>query len=84
MAALQQLKPSPQLAKLISHRNYAADLAALVSAPAPRSQLVLAFADFLASLFSVHSRELVPFANVLVSSDCLLRLLCSGNKVLGP
>lgn len=70
------------MVKLISHRNYSSDLASLLAAQNPRSKLVTTLTDYLVKLFDLHTNHLLSFANLLITSDCLLRLLASGNKVI--
>ena len=76
------MKITPQLIKLINHRNYSSELATLFASHNPRSKLITALTDFLLELFAAHSNQLIPFANLLISTECLLRLLASGNKVI--
>lgn len=78
---VKALTPSPQLVKLITHRNYASEIAALFAAHSPRTKLITALADFLQELFTSYANQLIGFANLLILPECLLRLLASGNKV---
>ena len=48
----------------------------------PRTQLVTTLTDYLILLFTVNCNQLITFANVLITSDCLVRLLGSGNRVV--
>lgn len=70
-----------QMVKLISHRNYSSDLASLLASQNPRSKLVTTLTEYLLKLFDLYTNQLLSFANLLISGDCLLRLLASGNKV---
>lgn len=78
---IKSLKPSPHLIKLINHRNYSSEIAALFAAHNPRTKLITVLTDFLLELFSTSANQIIAFANLLVSNECLLRLLASGNKV---
>lgn len=78
---ITSLKVNPQLIKLINHRNYSAELASLFASHNPRTKLITALSEFLIELFSNYSNQLIGFANLLISNECLVRLLGSGNKV---
>lgn len=82
MEIIKGLKPTPTLVKLINHRNYSSEIATLFAAHNPRTKLITALTDFLLELFSTAANQLIPLANLLVSYECLLRLLASGNKVI--
>jgi hypothetical protein len=75
------LPQSPQIVKLISHRNYSSDIASLLASQNPRSKLVTTLTEYLIGLFELYCNQLTSFANLLITSDCLIRLLSSGNKV---
>jgi hypothetical protein len=70
------------MVKLISHRNYSSDIASLVVSQNPRSKLVTVLSEYLIGLFSLYCNQLLPFANLLITNECLLKLLSSGNKVV--
>jgi hypothetical protein len=79
---IKNIKVTPQLVKLINHRNYSSEMASLFAAHNPRTKLITALAEFLTELFSTCANQLVAFANLLVTNECLIRLLASGNKVV--
>lgn len=78
---IQSLQVNPTLVKLINHRNYSSEIASLFIGHNPRTKLITTLADFLLELFGSFANQLIPFANLLISSECLLRVLGSGNKV---
>lgn len=78
---IDSLPRTPQIVKLINNRNYSSDIASLLACQNPRSKLVTKLTEYLMGLFSQYCNQLTSFANLLVSNDCLLRLLASGNKV---
>lgn len=66
---------------MINIRNYSSEIASLFAAFSPKSKLITTLTDFLIELFSNYADQLISFANILVTNECLIRLLGSGNKV---